>query len=40
MDENKQFAKNEKELEIQMQIIRIDSPDIGMVFRWKKCAML
>ena len=34
------FAKNEKELEILVQTIRIYSQDIGMEFGIEKCAML
>ena len=40
MDDIKLFAKNEKELEILIQTVRIYSPDIGMEFGIEKCAML
>ena len=36
----KLFTKNEKELEILIQPIRIYSQDIGMEFGLEKCAML
>ena len=34
MDDIKLFAKNEKELEILIQALRIYSDDIGMEFGW------
>ena len=37
MDDFKLFAKNERELEIQMQTVRIYSQDIGMEFGIEKC---
>ena len=40
MDDIKTFAKNEKELEILIQTIKIDSQDIGMEFGIEKCAKL
>ena len=40
MDDIKLFAKNEKELETQIQTVRIYSQDIGMEFGIQKCAML
>ena len=40
MDDIKLFAKNEKELETLIHIIRIYSQDIGMEFRIEKCALL
>ena len=40
MDDLKQFAENEKELEILIQAVRIYSEDIGMGFGQEKCAML
>ena len=40
MDDIKLFAKNEKELETLILIIRIYSQDIGMEFGIEKCAML
>ena len=39
MDDVKLFAKNEKELEIPIQSIRIYMEDIGMEFDIEKCAM-
>ena len=36
----KQFAKNEKELETLIHVLRIYSQDIGMEFSIEKCAML
>ena len=39
MDNIKQFAKNEKELEILIQAVRIYSQDIGMECSIEKCAM-
>ena len=38
-DDNKLFAKNEKEWEILIQTVRIYSQDIGMEFDIDKCAM-
>ena len=40
MDDVKLFGKNEKELETQIQTVRIFSQDIGMEFGIEKCAML
>ena len=40
MDNIKLFAKNEKELETLIHIIRIYSQDIGMEFGIEKCALL
>ena len=40
MDDIKLFAKNEKELEILIQTIRIYSQDTGMEFGIEKCAKL
>ena len=40
MDDNKLFAKNEKELETLIRAVRIYSQDIGMEFGIEKCAML
>ena len=40
MSDIKIFAKNEKEFEILMQIIRIDNQYRGIKFRNEKCAML
>ena len=40
MDDIKLFAKNEKELETLIHIVRIYSRDIGMAFGIEKCAML
>ena len=40
MDDIKLFAKNEKELETQIQTVRIYSQDVGMEFGIEKCAML
>ena len=40
MDDIKLFAKNEKELEILLQSVRIYSQDIGMEFGMEKCAIL
>ena len=40
MDNNKLFAKNEKELETLIQTVRIYSEDIGMEFDIVKDAML
>ena len=40
MDDIKQFAKNEKELETLIHAVRIYSQDIGMEFGIEKCAML
>ena len=39
MDDIKRFAKNEKELETLIQVVRIYSRDLGMEFRIEKCAM-
>ena len=39
MDDNRVFAKNEKELETLIQAERIYSQDIGMEFNIEKCAM-
>ena len=40
MDDTKLFVKNEKELETQIQAVRIYSEDIGMEFGIEKCVML
>ena len=40
MDNIKLFAKNEKELETLIQMVRIYSQDIGMEFGIEKCAIL
>ena len=40
MDDIKLFAKNEKELETLIHIIRIHSQDIGMEFGIEICALL
>ena len=40
MDDIKLFAKNEKELEILIDTVRIYSQDIGMEFGIEKCALL
>ena len=40
MNDIKNFAKNEKQLETMVQTIRIYSQDIGMEFGIEKCAML
>ena len=40
MDDVKLFAKNEKELEIVIQAVRIYSQDIEMEFGIEKCTML
>ena len=40
MDDIKLFAKNEKELEIQIHAVRIYSQDIVMEFGIEKCALL
>ena len=40
MDDIKLFAKNEKELETLIQVVRIYSQEIGMEFSLGKCAML
>ena len=40
MDDINLFAKNEKELETLIHIVRIYSRDIGMEFGIEKCAML
>ena len=37
MDDIKLFAKNEKELEILIQTVRIHSDDIGILFVREKC---
>ena len=37
MDRIKLFAKNEKESEILIQVLRIYSQDIGMEFDIEKC---
>ena len=39
MDDIKIFAKNEKELETLIHIVRIYSPDKGMEFGIEKCSM-
>ena len=40
MDDAKLFAKNERELETQIQSVKIDSQDIGMGFGIEKYTML
>ena len=40
MNDNKLFVKNEKELEILIQAIRIYRQDIKMEFRIEKCVIL
>ena len=40
VDDIKLFAKNEKELETLIELMRIYSDDIGMKFGIEKCAML
>ena len=40
VDDIKLIAKNEKELETLIHIVRIYSQDIGMEFSIEKCAML
>ena len=40
MDDIKLFAKNEKELETLIHIVRIYSQDTGMEFDIEKCALL
>ena len=40
MDDIQLFAKNEKELETDIQAVRIYSEDIGMEFGTGKCAKL
>ena len=40
MDDIKQFAKNEKELETLIHAVRVYSQDIGMEFGIEKCVML
>ena len=40
MDDIKLFAKNEKELETLLHVVRIYSQDIGMEFGIEKCVML
>ena len=40
MDDIRQFAKNEKELETLIHAVRIYSEDIGVEFGMEKCAML
>ena len=40
MSDMKLLAKNEKELETLIQVVRIYSQDIGMEFGIEKCAML
>ena len=40
MNDIKLFAKNEKELEILRQAVRIYSQNIGMEFDKEKCAKL
>ena len=40
MDDIKLFAKNEKELETQIQAVRIYNQDIGMKFGIEKCDTL
>ena len=40
IDDIKLFAKNEKELETLIHVVRIYSQDIGMEFSIEKCAML
>ena len=39
MDDMKLFAKNEKELDTQIQAVEIYSQDIGMEFDIEKCVM-
>ena len=39
MDDIKLFAKNEKELQTLIHVVRIYSQDIGMEFGIEKCAM-
>ena len=39
-DDIKQFIENEKELETLIQVMRIESENIGMEFGIQKCAML
>ena len=40
MDDIKLFAKNEKEMETLIQVLRIYSQDIGIEFGIETCAML
>ena len=40
MDDIKQFAKDEKELETLIHAVRIYSQDVGMEFGIEKCAMV
>ena len=40
MDDIRLFAKNEKELETLIHVVRIYSQDTGMEFGIEKCAML
>ena len=40
MDDLKSYSRNEKELNLLVQTIRIFSKDIGMEFGIEKCAML
>ena len=40
MDDNKLFAKKEKELETLIHAVRIYTQDIGMEFGIEKCALL
>ena len=40
MDDIKLFAKNEKELETVIQVVRIYGQDIGMEFDIEKCTIL
>ena len=40
LKDKKLFTKNEKELETPIQLVRIYSQDIGMVFGSEKCTML
>ncbi len=40
IDDTKRFAKNEKELETLIQVVRIYSQDLGMEFSIEKCAVL
>ena len=40
MDNIKLLAKNEKELETQIQVVGIYNQDLGMEFGMEKCAML
>ena len=40
MDSIKLFAKNEKELETLIHVVKIYSQEIGMDFNTEKCAML